>query len=81
MSIDELKRRVSQLMDVFEEHGLFVPLPDSTDGQKKVWSNRNYGADKKRQRKNAERDLLEARVMQLESYLTQEHGIEIIPKK
>ena len=40
----------------------------------KVWSNRNYGQDKKRQRKNAARAFLEARIRQLESCLKNEHG-------
>lgn len=73
-SIGDLKRRVSELMQILEEHGIFVPPPESTNGQKKVWSNRNYGADKKRQRKNAERELLEARIFQLESCLESVHG-------
>ncbi|KAL3938867.1 MAG: hypothetical protein SGBAC_006306 [Bacillariaceae sp.] len=71
-SIDDLKRNVSELMQMFDEHGIFVPLPDSTNGQQKNWSNRNYGADKKRQRKNAERELLEARIIQLEQCLESE---------
>ena len=75
-SIDDLKRRVSELMKIFEDHGIFVPPPESTNGQKnKVWSNRNYGADKKRQRKNAERELIEARILQLESCLESDHGL------
>ena len=74
-SLDDLQQRVSQLYDIFEHHGLFVPLPDSTDSQRKTWSNRNYGADKKRQRKNAQRDLLQARIQQLEHCLKNEHNI------
>ncbi|CAJ1964610.1 unnamed protein product [Cylindrotheca closterium] len=76
LSMDDLKRKVSELMQIFEEHGIFVPPPESTNGQKnKVWSNRNYGADKKRQRKNAERELIEARIVQLESCLKSDHGL------
>lgn len=41
----------------------------------KVWSNRNYGADKKRQRKQSERVMLEARIQQLETVLKDEHGV------
>ncbi len=40
----------------------------------KVWSNRNYGADKKRQRKQSERVILEARIQQLEAVLKDEHS-------
>ena len=74
-------------MSVFEENGWFIPLPESSSsGQSnskditsnkkgKVWSNRNYGADKKRQRKQSERQLLDARVAQLEKVLEDEHGV------
>ena len=77
-------------MSVFEENGWFIPLPESsttTSGQSdgknnhnsnkkgKVWSNRNYGADKKRQRKQSERQLLDARIAQLEKVLEDEHGV------
>ncbi len=41
----------------------------------KVWSNRNYGADKKRQRKQSERVMLEARIQQLEAVLKDEHNV------
>ena len=42
----------------------------------KVWSNRNYGADKKRQRKQSERIMLETRIRQLESVLRDEYSVE-----
>ena len=42
----------------------------------KVWSNRNYGADKKRQRKQSERVMLETRIRQLESVLRDEYSVE-----
>ena len=42
----------------------------------KVWSNRNYGADKKRQRKQSERIMLETRIWQLESVLRDEYSVE-----
>lgn len=86
-SLEHLRRRVSHLMSCFEEHGWFVPLPrdpsdragghdDAEDGRRgKVWSNRNYGADKKRQRKQTERRMLEARISQLETVLEAEHGV------
>jgi hypothetical protein len=41
-----------------------------------VWSNRNYGADKKRQRKQSERVMLETRILQLETVLNEEHGVK-----
>jgi len=86
-------------MSIFEEHGWFIPLPDSSSttskisqdndddshsigsnnkkGNKKgkVWSNRNYGADKKRQRKHGEKQMLELRIAQLESVLRNDHGM------
>ena len=74
-SLDYLRQRVTHLMSIFEEHGWFIPLPESTN-DKKVWSNRNYGADKKRQRKQNERQMIEERIAQLEKVLKDEHGIE-----
>uniref|UniRef100_A0A7R9WEG9 Uncharacterized protein n=1 Tax=Pseudictyota dubia TaxID=2749911 RepID=A0A7R9WEG9_9STRA len=74
-SLDHLRRRVSDLMALYEERGLFVPLPESLSERGKVWSSRNYGADKKRQRKNAERQLLQDRIEQLERFLSEEHGV------
>lgn len=71
-SLDHMRQRVSELYSVFETNGWFVPLPDPTSN--KVWSNRNYGADKKRQRKHQERHLLESRVAQLETVLREEHS-------
>ena len=112
-SLDHLRERVSELMSIYEEKGLFIPLPESSssttsssttsdcsddhddggssihsmtttttttttktkkmnkknEGKGKVWSSRNYGADKKRQRKNVERQLLESRIKQLEQQL------------
>lgn len=78
-------------MRIFEEQGWFVPMPDSNNsrsisdqqqinntkksGAGKVWSNRNYGADKKRQRKQSERVMLESRILQLEMVLKDEHGV------
>lgn len=68
-------------MSIFETNGWFIPVLESmphnheTDKKGKVWSNRNYGADKKRQRKNCERQMLEARIEQLESVLRIEHGV------
>ena len=41
----------------------------------KVWSNRNYGQDKKRQRKENERRMIERRIIQLERILRNEHGM------
>ena len=41
----------------------------------KVWSNRNYGQDKKRQRKESERRMIEGRIIQLECILQNEHGM------
>ena len=41
----------------------------------KVWSNRNYGQDKKRQRKDNERRMIEGRIVQLECILRNEHGM------
>ena len=41
----------------------------------KVWSNRNYGADKKRQRKASERFILESRILQLETVLKDDYGV------
>lgn len=70
-----LKERVSELMRFFEDRGLFIPSPESLSEKGKVWSNRNYGADKKRQRKNVERALLEDRIEQLELWLKEQHGI------
>jgi hypothetical protein len=90
-SLDSLRQRVSHLMRIFEEQGWFVPMPDSNNsrsisdqqqinntkksGAGKVWSNRNYGADKKRQRKQSERVMLESRILQLEMVLKDEHGV------
>uniref|UniRef100_A0A7S1FQT9 Uncharacterized protein n=1 Tax=Corethron hystrix TaxID=216773 RepID=A0A7S1FQT9_9STRA len=72
---DDLRRWISRLMRVFEDRSLFLPLPESTAGQRKVWSNRSYGADKKRQRKKTERGVLEARARQLVACLEGEHGL------
>mmetsp|Transcript_18619 Transcript_18619/g.24818 ORF Transcript_18619/g.24818 Transcript_18619/m.24818 type:complete len:150 (+) Transcript_18619:90-539(+) len=74
--LDDLKGRVMHLMKIFEERGLFVPPPESMSERGKVWSNRNYGADKKRQRKNVERVLLEDRIHQLELCLKDQHRID-----
>lgn len=74
-SLDHLQQRVSELMATFEEHGWFVPPAQSMSEKGKVKSNRNYGADKKRQRKNTQRQLLENRIRQLEMCLQEEHGI------
>ena len=73
-TLDHMRQKVSELMHVFDENGWFLPLPETTTNDKKVWSNRNYGADKKRQRKNQERLLLEARIIQLEAVLREEHS-------
>ena len=89
-SLDSLRQRVSDLMSIFEENCWFIPMPDfssnntiSNQNQKdskkkggKVWSNRNYGADKKRQRKQSERIMLEVRIQQLEATLRNDHGVE-----
>ena len=74
-SLDHLRERVTELMTIFEEHGIFIPPPESLSEKGKVWSSRIYGADKKRQRKNAERQLLEDRILQLEHCLREQHGI------
>ena len=76
-SLDHLRERVTELMTIFEDKGLFIPLPPSLSEKGKVWSSRIYGADKKRSRKNAERHLIEDRIEQLEYVLKEEHGIDI----
>ena len=86
-SLEHLRQRVSHLMSIFEENGWFIPLPEassstsSSKGNKKkkgkVWSNRNYGADRKRQRKQTERQSIEGRILQLENVLRDEHGMEL----
>mmetsp|Transcript_25384 Transcript_25384/g.38392 ORF Transcript_25384/g.38392 Transcript_25384/m.38392 type:complete len:140 (-) Transcript_25384:611-1030(-) len=85
-SLDTMRQRVSHLMSIFEENGWYIPMPDSTAPHQinntkkssggKVWSNRNYGADKKRQRKQSERVMLETRIQQLEAVLKDEHGYD-----
>mmetsp|Transcript_7393 Transcript_7393/g.16763 ORF Transcript_7393/g.16763 Transcript_7393/m.16763 type:complete len:174 (-) Transcript_7393:31-552(-) len=89
-SLEHLRQRVTHLMSIFEEQGWFIPLPglstssassnnndakNKSSKKGKVWSNRNYGADKKRQRKQSEREMLDARVVQLENVLRDEHGM------
>lgn len=88
-SLEHLRQRVSHLMSIFENQGWFIPLPESTtsisnqnksnknssEKKGKVWSNRNYGADKKRQRKQSEKQTVEARIAQLEAVLKDEHGM------
>ena len=74
-SLDHLKQRISDLVNTFEEQGLFIPPAGSMSEKGKVWSSRIYGADKKRQRKNTERLLLEDRIEQLEYCLHEQHGI------
>ena len=76
-SLDYLKQRISELVKLFEEHGLFIPPAESLSEKGKVWSSRIYGADKKKQRKNTERVLLEDRIEQLEYCLTEQHGISV----
>lgn len=69
-TLDHLAQHVADLTSEIERRGLFLPLPDEEDGNGgKVWSNRNYGGDKKRQRKAAERTFLEGRISQLDNYL------------
>jgi hypothetical protein len=76
-SLDYLKQHVSNLMATFEKNGWFIPMPDdSTSG--KVWSNRMYGADKKKQRKQNERQMLECRIIQLETVLWDDHDCTTI---
>ena len=75
-------------MVIFKKNGWFITLPDYSQndgdqqskkyGKGKVWSNQNYGADKKRQRKQNEREMLEARIVQLESVLRNQHGLDDI---
>ena len=91
-SLEHLRQRVSHLMSLFEKNGWFIPLPDydysqnnhdqqqqSKNNKKgKVWSNRNYGADKKRQRKHSEKEMPEARIAQLENVLQHQHGVNDI---
>ena len=66
-----------------ETNGWFIPVLESmphnhkTDKKGKVWSNRNYGADKKRQRKQTERQSIEGRIAQLENVLRDEHDMEL----
>jgi len=74
-SLDHLKQQVSNLMKTFEVYGWFIPMPDndSTSAGNKVWSNRMYGADKKKQRKQNERQMLECRIVQLETVLRDDH--------
>jgi hypothetical protein len=79
-TLDYLRQYVSKLMSIFETNGWFIPLPDSMNEDGKVWSNRNYGADKKRRRKHSERNLLEARICQLESVLKMEHDVDDFEK-
>lgn len=74
-ALDHLRERITELMTVFEDNGLFIPPPESLSEKGKVWSSRIYGADKKRQRKHAERQLLEDRLQQLEQCLLEQHGI------
>lgn len=76
-SLDHLRQRVTELMRIFEDRGIFLPPPESLSEKGKVWSNRNYGADKKRQRKNAERQLLINRIEQLELCLKEKHGLDV----
>ena len=85
--LDHLRVRVSELMDMFEEHGLFIPLPDSKSKieqqeehkkKGKVWSNRMYGKDKKRQRKATEKEALLRRIEQLEECLRQK---QLLPQQ
>jgi hypothetical protein len=73
--LDRLRERVTELMAVFEENGLFLPPPESLSEKGKVWSSRIYGADKKRQRKHCERQLVEDRIQQLSKCLKEQHGI------
>ena len=86
-SLEHLRQRISHLMSIFERHGWFVPLPDTPSSSRsngvdnklgnkkgKTWSNRNYGADKKRQRKQREMQMLEERIVQLELVLRDDHG-------
>ena len=73
--VDRLKQYVSALMALYDQHSLCIPLPDMIDG--KVWSSRNYGQDKKRQRKKRELDFLrEMRIPQLEAGL-RERGLTL----
>ena len=72
-SLDHLSTRVSELLSIFESKGWYIPLPDSDEKKGKQWSNRNYGADKKRQRKANERQMIEARIQQLERVLRDEY--------
>lgn len=72
-SLDHLKQQVSNLMGIFEEYGWFIPMPDDDSTSGKVWSNRMYGADKKKQRKQNERQMLECRIVQLETVLRDDH--------
>eukprot|EP00592_Proboscia_alata_P013782 CAMPEP_0194387494 /NCGR_PEP_ID=MMETSP0174-20130528/92719_1 /TAXON_ID=216777 /ORGANISM="Proboscia alata, Strain PI-D3" /LENGTH=121 /DNA_ID=CAMNT_0039177745 /DNA_START=70 /DNA_END=432 /DNA_ORIENTATION=+ len=65
-SLDHLRHRVREILELFETKGIFVPLPENETEKGKVWSNRNYGQDKKRQRKKSERLFLERRIIQLE---------------
>ena len=75
-SLDSLRERVSDLMSIFEQQGWYIPIPESSNNGK-VWSSRIYGADRKRQRKNAERQVIVNRIQQLEHCLKEEHGIKI----
>jgi hypothetical protein len=69
-SLDRMKQRVSALMALFQAYGVFLPAPDTSMSTKgKVWSSRNYGQDRKRQRKRTERDFVRARIAQLEDGL------------
>lgn len=84
-SLEYLRERISELMSIYEENGWFIPLPetfadqndDSNKKKGKSWSNRNYGADKKRQRKQTERSMLENRIEQLEKVLVDEQGMDL----
>ncbi len=69
-----LKERVSELLNVFEEKGVAVPLVE--EETRKAFRTRGAGnaQDKKKERKKNERQLLQKRVDQLESTL-KEKGV------
>ena len=85
-TLTHLRQHISHLISIYETNGWFIPLQESEmsgkckDGKGKVWSNRNYGADKKRQRKQNERCLLEGRIEQLENVLREEHDVDDLEK-
>ncbi len=80
MSIFEEKGWFIPMPDLSNKSSISDDHDDNQQNTKKsssgkVWSNRNYGADKKRQRKASDRFILESRIRQLETVLKDDHGV------